>query len=98
MFERINLQTEQQQQLLEKGFPYPGPADMRERKTMIQELQRKRKSLDSSVKTIQKLYTSAPACPHVTKLAAKVISPAVKLSQDLFLTSSWSTKWQLDCA
>ena len=47
---------------------------------MVQELERKKKSLDSSVKTIPKPNTNAPACPHVTNLAAKVVSCA-KLSR-----------------
>ena len=67
-----------------QGFSLLGTAGMRERKTMIQELQRKRKS--PSVKTNQKLYTSAPACPHVTKLAAKMIS--VKLLSSPRISSS----------
>ena len=41
---------------------------------MVQELQRKKKSLDRVVKTIQKLNTNAPTCPHVTNFAANVIS------------------------
>ena len=37
--------------------------------------------MDSSVKTIQKPNINAPACQHVTNIAAKVISRA-KLSCD----------------